>query len=251
MAFPVSAVRQPAALAGVENGRIPGHLLTTVPSLHRGKDITLLDVASRSFLAMRSAAEKDGVRLEAISSYRTYEQQVTLFTARYSRTFHPGVPSRVWNGQRWYHVSGATTAVPGTSNHGSGLAIDFIVGTGFVNWAMANAKSFGFSWEIQSENWHLRYFSGDVIPAATRAYEQVGSAPPKPKPIPPPPIHEEADMVYIRDLAGEDDRLVTIPGGKLLAGDSKTIESTPGTPEVRLGEKQWGHLAGGSNVVRV
>lgn len=181
MAFPVAPVKLPAALDGTTNGAIPAAKLRTVPSLHDGRAVTLLIVVSRAFVAMRAAAEKAGVRLEAISSYRTYEQQVALFTERYvphyARHTDGTVSYRIWNGVRWYHAFGPTTAVPGTSNHGRALAIDFVVTATWQTWMLANAARFGWSWEIQSEAWHLRYVAGDQLPPAVLAYESSQNPP--------------------------------------------------------------------------
>jgi hypothetical protein len=33
-----------------------------------------------------------------------------------------------------------------------------------LEWLLANADWFGFSWELQSEPWHLRYYVGDRVP---------------------------------------------------------------------------------------
>jgi hypothetical protein len=92
----------------------------------------------------------------------------------------------MWNGQRWYQrPNTAVAAVPGTSNHGWALAID----TGEENdtdvatdpldnvtlaWLVANEGRFGFSHELQSEPWHIRYWSGDSIPAAVLEFEGKG-----------------------------------------------------------------------------
>ena len=85
-------------------------------------------------------------------------------------------------------------AVPGTSNHGWGLAIDVAIDAdgdeGFewpvksvdsktVAWLLKNADRFGFCWEVQSEPWHLTYYVGDVVPAAVLAAES-GTAGPAP-----------------------------------------------------------------------
>jgi hypothetical protein len=40
-----------------------------------------------------------------------------------------------------------------------------------LNWLIANVKEFGFSWEVvPSEPWHLRYVSGDNVPASVKAW---------------------------------------------------------------------------------
>ena len=56
---------------------------------------------------------------------RSYETQVRLFKERYKPgAFSPYADYRYWNGTRYGRVTGAAAAVPGTSNHGSGDAVD-------------------------------------------------------------------------------------------------------------------------------
>jgi LAS superfamily LD-carboxypeptidase LdcB len=71
-------------------------------------------------------------------------------------------------------------AVPGTSNHGWGLAIDLAekvngkavsISPRSVKWLIKHAAQYGFCAEAQSEPWHWRYFTGDKIPAAVLAFE--------------------------------------------------------------------------------
>ncbi len=57
-------------------------------------------------------------------------------------------------------------AVPGTSNHGWGCAVDTALGgygasakvvdSVFLQWALEHVAANGWSWEVQSEPWHLR-----------------------------------------------------------------------------------------------
>lgn len=55
-------------------------------------------------------------------SYRPYHVQEAIFRRRYRPG--SGFDTRTWNGVAWYRVTGAAAAVPGTSNHGLGLAVD-------------------------------------------------------------------------------------------------------------------------------
>lgn len=59
---------------------------------------------------------------------RSYETQRRIFTERYERRAWPYRGPfgdvRKWNGRRYVRVRGAAAAVPGTSNHGSGDAVD-------------------------------------------------------------------------------------------------------------------------------
>jgi LAS superfamily LD-carboxypeptidase LdcB len=77
---------------------------------------------------------------------------------------------RIYQGKLWYLKKGmAPMAVPGTSNHNWGIAIDIANASGKrLDWLLANADKFGFSWELQSEPWHLRYVCGDAVPEAVK-----------------------------------------------------------------------------------
>jgi hypothetical protein len=77
---------------------------------------------------------------------------------------------RIYKGRAWYLKKGmAPMAVPGTSNHNLGVAIDIANASGKrLEWLLANAQRFGFSWEVQSEPWHLRYVCGNDTPKAVR-----------------------------------------------------------------------------------
>ena len=70
-------------------------------------------------------------------------------------------------------------ATPGKSQHNLGLAVDVHSASEpkRLNWLIANVKEFGFSWEVvPSEPWHLRYVSGDNIPASVKAWMDANGA---------------------------------------------------------------------------
>jgi len=180
MAFPVKTVIRPAALRGQSNGRIATAKLVEVPSLRGGPTARLLPPAARAWRALRGAARADGHLLDAVGptdSYRPFEVQEKIFRARYT-TDNIGGPSRIWLGKRWFQRPGtAIAAVPGTSNHGWGLAVDTgeqsdsdigveSIDDRTLRWLLDNELDFGFSHEVQSEPWHIRYFAGDTLPAA-------------------------------------------------------------------------------------
>lgn len=191
--LPVTTVTRPAVLAGKRNGELPASILVDSPGLARGPLVRLVAPAARAWRAMVAVAQRDGHVLKAVSvpdSYRDYATQRHIFTARYTRTFLENRPIKRWdsdnNGvlENWYQRPGtAQAAVPGTSNHGWGLAVDIgeerdgddgveSIDDGTVRWLIVNAHRFGFSGEIQDEPWHWRYFAGDNIPAAVLAFEQ-------------------------------------------------------------------------------
>lgn len=103
--------------------------------------------ASGAVYAMVAAAKKDGVQLTASSTFRTMAHQTCLYN----------------------HTCGtALAAVPGTSNHQMGLAIDFNVpqcsttiqgqcsdpGNPMWDWLYKNASDFGYKSAVASEAWH-------------------------------------------------------------------------------------------------
>src|SRR4029453_13479957 len=118
-------------------------------------------------------------------SYRTLEQQTQTFKSRYTRDFLAGRPFRRFQGHKWFQrPDTAVAAVPGTSNHGLGLAVDVAGATGArLDWLLAHAADYGWSWGTQSEGWHIRYCSGDAIPAAVRLAQEMA--------------HEEDDMAQV------------------------------------------------------
>lgn len=177
--LPIVKVVPPVSLRGQSNGQLGIELLEEI-----APRFNLHFQAARAWraLAARAALDKVPLLYTVGGMYRTYGSQVVLFTSRYTTTVLPGRPTKRWQGQTWYQAPNtAMAAVPGTSNHGWGLAIDTALGTkpssatGIgpqINWLGNWAPQFGFSWEtLPSEPWHIRYVAGDAIPAAVLAYE--------------------------------------------------------------------------------
>lgn len=202
---PIALMRMPSDLAGVTNGSVPVALLSPCGVISGYKpfpEFAMHHLASRAMLAMMDAARIAGFTdVRATGAGRTFQQQVSIFdganyqTGRYlpenawknyplSKWALP-IDIRSWPGHgRWKRIAGtAMAAVPGTSNHGWWLAIDFSeeydgnpftvegITTAFTKWLIANAMRFGYSAEAQSEDWHWRYVAGDNVPAEVLAYE--------------------------------------------------------------------------------
>lgn len=217
MALPIAPVTMPSDLAGRSNGQLPESLLS--PTVGGGR---LHHLAARAWRALCDAAWREAeMPLTFIygGTYRTYAAQETLFRSRYSPDGQHG-GCKTWNGQRWCKklVNGrvpATAAVPGTSNHGWGLAVDaawdkdltdglgpddaaYIESHPGWQWLLANAHRFGWSWELQSEPWHIRYVAGDDIPGEVLAFENLTPGPqPEPEPTPDPEPQEPTEMLFI------------------------------------------------------
>lgn len=197
MAYPVKPVVLPSNLKDVKNGQLGPCQLDAVFFAGVGH-ASMNRAAIRAWNALNiSCFGATGHWLTAVSLgdvYRSYESQVRLFKSRYVTTFDEdtckvnsaGNPVyKTWNGVRWYQLKNtAIAAVPGTSNHGWGLAIDVAIydpnkndGDAFPGdptyiasnkwlfaWLLENADDFGFCWEAQSEPWHIRFYVGDNLP---------------------------------------------------------------------------------------
>jgi len=87
-----------------------------------------------NFDAMVAAAKKDGVDLQISSGFRSRQEQEVLY-------------------QKYLNGTGNLAAKPGTSNHESGLAIDFKDTPGAFAWLKKNSTRFGLK-NLPSEPWH-------------------------------------------------------------------------------------------------
>ena len=126
---------------GWQNGYLPSSALSRI--YHPTDALYLENEAARSWNAMRQFMVARGVGDiypgGSISAYRTYAQQV------YAR-----------------QVYGSNAAIPGTSNHGLGLAVDLATPTMRANLDRYGAQ-FGWAkrWSDASwEWWHIKYQPG-------------------------------------------------------------------------------------------
>lgn len=177
--LPVKPLRKPSCLDGQENGRLGAGILKRCGI----GNFLMADPAARACRALVAAAAARGFQVRATGTYRSYAQQEALFRSRYTCEVLKGRPTKRWNGETWYQLpKTAMAAVPGTSNHGWGLAVDFAeeldgdvapesVSPRLVKWLIKHAATYGFSAELQSEPWHWRYVAGDRIPPAVLAFE--------------------------------------------------------------------------------
>lgn len=213
MTFPVRPVIEPAVLRGQPNGELPRSILMATPGQAGGPVVFLVAPAARAWRALAAAALDAGHVLKlsgTASGYRTLAQQVVLFEQRFTTTPNGSRTTRRWNGRTWYLRPGmALAAVPGTSNHGRGLAVDTgeerdgdtgteSIDADTVKWLVKNEERFGWSHEVQSEPWHLRYWAGDQIPAAVLEYEESL----QPVPRPPAANTQEPQMFFACEKGG-------------------------------------------------
>lgn len=127
---PIHPDNRPSVVAGYQNGRLPANeLLQVAPrcvTYHR---------SAPSLIAMIAAARRAGIRLVPAECYRDYAGQVAV--------------REMWCQRGACHMA----AVPGTSNHGWGKAVDFSDSAGAsldfdspaYHWLKANAAWFGWN----------------------------------------------------------------------------------------------------------
>ena len=123
-----------------------------------GGNIRLYEKASLALDKLIAAAEADGIPVKINSAYRTVPDQINVWGQNCSNPYNPGVTAcNVRPGE-------GPAAIPGTSNHGYGLAVDFATsglrrirpGDQLYDWLAVNARTYGFK-RIASESWHWEY----------------------------------------------------------------------------------------------
>lgn len=132
----VDAKGVPVELRVHGNGRVPASALSGVGGLdgHR-----LWTPAARSLEALRAAAARDGVRIGVTDSYRPYDVQVDLVR------------------RKGLYSQGGLAAVPGTSDHGWGIAVDLDLDDRAQAWMRTHAGRYGFVEDVPREPWHWAY----------------------------------------------------------------------------------------------
>ena len=117
------------------NGRLPDTMLVGIgEGAHR-----LTKPAADAFGRLSAAARRDGVTFGVTDSYRDHGAQVDV--AR----------------RLGLYGQGGLAAVPGSSNHGWGLALDLELGDKAQGWMADNAWRYGYFNDVPGEPWHWTY----------------------------------------------------------------------------------------------
>lgn len=188
---PESAAVHPTIIKPFANGQLPANVMEPCGI----RSFVLEREAARSMRALVKKARRDGIALSATGTYRSYAGQVSLFQQRYQLTpSYAGARTEWWQGKQWWLRKGvAGAAVPGSSNHGWGLAVDFSIrtrvgkevplNTAALKWLAENGAAFGWWNTTHSENWHWCWCLGDgPMPPAVLAEETHVPNPPAPTP---------------------------------------------------------------------
>ncbi|CAG9621950.1 M15 family metallopeptidase [Sutcliffiella rhizosphaerae] len=158
----------------------------SLPTDYIPKDLTIPDVpfsfegdyekkylrkeAAQALESLFTAAEKDGIEIFAVSGYRSYETQNSIYNSYIKR----------WGEEK----TNAVSAVPGHSEHQTGLAMDISSHSAALDlteefgettegkWVKEHASEHGFIIRYpeegepitgyQYEPWHLRYVGNEV-----------------------------------------------------------------------------------------
>lgn len=113
---------------------------------------SLFRLADRLGLTLGSA--------DVSEAYRDIARQEALFTDRFTTIPIDGYQYTVrWDGKTWYLRPGvASAAVPGTSDHGWGNAVDARASLKVRMRAnLALCREYGWTFPIKSEDWHALY----------------------------------------------------------------------------------------------
>jgi D-alanyl-D-alanine carboxypeptidase len=203
--FPILPAVRPPSIGDSPNGQIPLDRLVNVRR-HENYDVLLAPEMAQQYRRLCAdclAATGVSLGINPGGAYRSFDQQVDSWNDRWERPVVRGRPIRTWPGHGTYSLrmrNGhlvAKTAVPGTSNHGLGAAVDLMVfgepdpnlhGSRAWEWMLANAVDHGLSWELQDEPWHLRLVA---LPSESN-------------PIPPPEEDEVALVLFRVDTHPDD-----------------------------------------------
>jgi hypothetical protein len=280
--YPIKPVRDSTLLQNVANGRIPRSALGNI-----GPDGFLIAPVARAFQALRYWAKtRLGVEVTWTygGTYRDFDSQWSLWFQRWEAVslavylVTGSSHRRIWrdaatrgnHSKHWRlrkNAAGrwlAPAAEPGTSNHGRAIAIDLALGDhprnargiqlmGAANWKRFcdAVVAFGFSWELQSEPWHIRYVLGDEIPQAVLDIErEMGLAQPPAGPpvisLPPPQIPPRTTEQLVQQLPalrqGDVSFHVHLAANMLVAHGHESLRNSPEYNQLRFGPEMHGHV---------
>lgn len=157
---------------GYVNGRMNNDRMMTYRGCSLERD------AAYTYALLMEAAERDGVYLQPIDCYRSYNQQKNAFERRCPFTDVPVYDKDPITGEKYVSgtkntrvCTGPPTARAGESNHGWGRAVDFGDGNSTLgcrdrafHWLQSNALQFGWvhpPWahcgRKTAEPWHWEY----------------------------------------------------------------------------------------------
>ncbi len=153
------------------DNKVPDGYVPKVTSI--GAGYQLETKAAAAFLKMQNAAADSGVSIYPVSAYRSQERQVVVFNNKVQEYKNQGLD----DDEAYVQASGYV-AIPGTSEHSLGLAVDInsleesFENTKAFSWLYKNCAKYGFILrypkdktkitKINYEPWHYRYVGVDI-----------------------------------------------------------------------------------------
>lgn len=210
------------------NGQLPSSALGTIPgTAHRVR----VDLVTQT-AALRAAFEKHfGRPLLITDSYRPHAEQVAVFRRYFTTDYAASakLDRKVWDGRTWWRRPGfPSAAVPGTSVHGKGAALD--LGSG-VNFSLRSPEHLWMREHGPRFGWHHPYWAHD--PRRPHMHE---------------PWHFEAVAVPVSNyrtfLTGVGVTVpgVTAPTPLVPLEDAMYVISSPGRGSALVGPGYYRHL---------
>ncbi len=129
------------AAGGTRPAGLNGRLDTSSLELIGIGQHKLVPSAAQAFKRMRADAAAAGITIGVTDSYRSYDQQVDLAK------------------RKGLYAEGGLAAVPGTSNHGLGIALDLDLDARAQAWMRENGPKYGFTENVPREPWHWEFLS--------------------------------------------------------------------------------------------
>lgn len=145
-----------------------------------GREQTMEIKAGTAFNAMKEAAAAEGITLTPFSCYRSHEHQLTNYNASIQKYVLQG-----YSNEKATELTQQYFAVPGTSEHEAGFAVDIdSVEESFENtpafaWLQQHCNEYGFILRYEKETepttgiayepWHYRYVGANHAKAITEA----------------------------------------------------------------------------------
>jgi peptidoglycan hydrolase-like protein with peptidoglycan-binding domain len=204
------------------NGRLPSAALSNIAGGRLRRD------AARAWNAMAAEAwSKHHFAMQVSDSYRVLGSPGDLNRGRWSQ----------WAAWERYRRGGNLAAVPGTSNHGLGLAVDVPPPTRAMIDRIGAKYGFAKRWsDAPSESWHIKWKVGsypavkDVLPTLKRG--QTGSS-----------VIKLKKMLYAKGMRGFGSRYN--PFFNQTTEDAvKRLQKRHGfSPDGVVGPKTWSLLA--------
>lgn len=159
--------------------------------------MTLVNIGNGDLLGAQAAAAYLQARAAGMpagginSAYRSHAEQAHQFNDNYTRdkALSTGKDKRTWNGVAYWRrarkvSNGAPTvsvAVPGTSNHERGTALDIDTSSAAYAWLRKHGAAFGWIADrVPNELWHFEFDASHVQAPTTQ-----------------PPMESEITMIYL------------------------------------------------------